>query len=268
MQVRLVARLMERYQIILGYDGSEYRGFQRQKSCSEIVTVQGVVERALYRLGWQGERILAAGRTDTGVHATGQVIAFDFEWSHSTKDLRNAINALLPDDVVIEQVNRVRRSFHPRYDAITRCYRYRLFCCKVRQPTIERYAWRVWPEVNRVLIQQVVPVFLGSHDFSAFGKPSRAGGSTIRTVFSANCIPIEITSDILGWDFIICANGFLYHMIRRIVYYLVQVGLSKIDGESINSLLSNPSASPVQGLAPARGLTLVHVEYDANLVIG
>lgn len=259
---------MERYQIILGYDGSEYRGFQRQKSCSENETIQGLVERALYQLGWQGESILAAGRTDTGVHATGQVIAFDLKWLHSTKDLRNALNALLPEDVVIEQVNRVQRCFHPRFDAITRCYRYRVFCCEVRQPIIERYAWRVWPEVNRVLIQSVIPAILGTHDFSAFGKPSRTGGSTIRTVFSANCFPVEITPDIPGWDFIICANAFLYHMIRHMVYYLVQIGLSNIDGESINTLLSNPSAKLVQGLAPARGLTLVNVEYDANIVIG
>lgn len=136
---------MERYQVILAYDGSHYKGFQRQANAR---SVQAVVENALRKVGWEGKSILAAGRTDTGVHALGQVIAFEMDWSRSSEELQTALNALLPSDVVARDVRQVCPSFHPRYDASWRKYFYRLYCQPVRQPLLEPYAWRVWPEVE------------------------------------------------------------------------------------------------------------------------
>ncbi|HMN60553.1 MAG TPA: hypothetical protein PJ988_09330, partial [Anaerolinea sp.] len=100
---------MERYKLILAYDGTHFQGFQRQGLTR---TVQSELENALRRLGWDGKSILSSGRTDTGVHASGQVIAFDMDWAHSPADLANALNAHLPEDVVIQQAQVPRKGFH------------------------------------------------------------------------------------------------------------------------------------------------------------
>lgn len=117
--------MIERYQVILAYDGTGFKGFQKQ---ARTRTVQLVVEEALRKIGWQGKSVLGAGRTDTGVHALGQVVAFDLDWSHGTQDLLNALNANLPPDVSARDVRVVAPDFHPRFDASSRSYRYNLFC--------------------------------------------------------------------------------------------------------------------------------------------
>ena len=156
---------MAHYQVILSYDGTDFLGFQRQ---SDARTVQGVVEYALDQIGWQGQRILAAGRTDTGVHASGQVIAFDLNWAHSDADLQRALNANLPNDVAVKEINIVDESFHPRYNALARQYQYQIICKEYRQPLEERYAWRVWPRLNLDLMRAGAQLILGTHDFAAF----------------------------------------------------------------------------------------------------
>ncbi|HZW05020.1 MAG TPA: tRNA pseudouridine synthase A, partial [Anaerolineaceae bacterium] len=122
---------MERYQVILAYDGTEFQGFQRQTGTR---TVQSEIETALRRLGWQGRSILSAGRTDTGVHAAGQVIAFDLDWTHSPETLGRAMNAFLPSDVAVKAVRATAPDFHPRFDAVARCYHYRIYCQPARDP--------------------------------------------------------------------------------------------------------------------------------------
>ena len=136
---------MARYQVILAYDGTEFVGFQRQAQGKKSRTVQAAIETALRQIGWQGRAILAAGRTDTGVHAAGQVVAFDLDWSHGEQALLAALNANLPPDVAAQAAFERRADFHPRYDALSRSYRYSIFCRPLRDPLRERYAWRVWP---------------------------------------------------------------------------------------------------------------------------
>ncbi|TLN02249.1 tRNA pseudouridine synthase A [bacterium] len=138
---------MARYQIILAYDGTDFLGYQRQE---EARTVQGEVEAALQHLGWQGRSILSSGRTDTGVHASGQVIAVDLDWRHAPEALGKALNARLPDDVAVKAVKVAEKEFHPRFDALWRCYHYRLYCRAERNPLRDRFAWRVWPPVDGV----------------------------------------------------------------------------------------------------------------------
>src|SRR5512133_399376 len=136
---------MARYQLTLAYDGTDFFGSQRQASKR---TVQGELEKALCKLGWTGRSVIMAGRTDTGVHATGQVAAFDLDWSHSDETLVRALNAALPADMAVHQVRMVHAKFHPRFDASFRRYRYRLFCLPLRDPLRERFAWRVWPPIR------------------------------------------------------------------------------------------------------------------------
>jgi tRNA pseudouridine38-40 synthase len=263
---------MARYQVILAYDGTRYHGFQRQKQFAKkagALTIQGVLEDALHQLGWQGSSILAAGRTDAGVHALGQVISFDLIWKHGIQDLQAALNANLPQDVVARYVKEVHTSFHPRYDALTRCYRYHIFCQELRHPLRERYAWRVWPPVDIDLMRQAALHLVGTYDFAAFGTPPQDGGTTIRTVHSADWFCIEpdrfdISLDVPGLCFEIVANAFLFRMVRRLTKFLVVVGQGRLDVDEISHHLAAPPSSVVRGLAPANGLVLFEVTYPAE----
>src|SRR5512137_2997488 len=168
---------MARYQIIVAYDGTGFFGSQRQ---GRTRTVQSEIEKALREIGWNGRSILLAGRTDTGVHASGQVAAFDLEWEHTPGKLLKAINSHLPGDLVVREIGQVASSFHPRFDATARTYRYHLFSGELRDPLRERYAWRVWPAVGDPTF--LAEIWLGSHDFSSFGSPTSSLGSTRRSV--------------------------------------------------------------------------------------
>jgi tRNA pseudouridine38-40 synthase len=251
---------MARYQVILAYDGTRFSGFQRQ---AKTRTVQAVVEAALLKLGWQGRAVLAAGRTDAGVHASGQVIAFDLEWSHTPTDMQRALNANLPVDVAVRAVRPVPENFHPRYSASGRRYRYRLFCDEARHPLRERFAWRVWPAVALEAMRSSALSLLGTHDFAAFGSPPRPRGSTVRSISHA------------GWSeegrdlvFEVVANAFLYHMVRRMVSLQVEIGQGRLEVAAVTRLLENQGASPAPGLAPPHGLSLVEVIYPPEWAAG
>lgn len=244
---------MARYKVILAYDGTEFRGFQKQVKGR---TVQASVEESLHSIGWQGSSLLAAGRTDVGVHASGQVVAFDLKWAHAPQDLANALNANLPSDISAREVEMVEDNFHPRFGAKSRDYQYHLFCDRARQPLLERYAWRVWPPVSLDAMQIVASRMVGEYDFSAFGSPTKPGGSTRRHIFEA-----QWESDGDGFVFEIIGNSFLYHMVRHLVFFQVEVGQSKRRPEEFIELLGSIIEEQSQGLAPARGLTLKRVNY-------
>jgi len=250
---------MARYQIILAYDGTDFLGSQRQASSR---TVQSELEKALRKIGWHGQTIYLAGRTDTGTHASGQVAAFDLDWSHPLQKLQDALNNHLPGDMAVREVKTAVDDFHPRFSASSRCYHYRMFCASVRDPLRERYAWRVWPAVTD--LTGLAGIWPGKHDFAAFGTPTRSGGSTIRTVFSA-----EWQQHGDEWIFEIRADAFLYRMVRRLVYAQVAVGQNRLTASTLIQALddlteiSQAARSIIPAsLAPARGLTLVEVRYD------
>lgn len=246
---------MARYQIILAYDGTDFFGFQRQGNTR---TVQAEVESALRQLGWQGRAIIFAGRTDSGVHASGQVAAFDLDWKHEITALGRAINAHLPLDVSVKEVMVAGPNFHPRYDALSRTYRYRTYFGEVRNPLLDRYAWRVDPPAKLVQLNQAAQKTVGRHDFAAFGSPPRTGGSTIREVYRA-----EWKEDNGGLWFEVTANAFLYRMVRRMVFLHVRVGQGFLGLEEYAKGVEE-AKSQVPGLAPPQGLTLVAAKYVQN----
>jgi tRNA pseudouridine38-40 synthase len=244
---------MAHYKVILAYDGTHFLGFQRQGSAR---TVQVVIETALRGMGWQGKTVLASGRTDSGVHAAGQVVAFDLDWTHSEEDLTRALNANLPLDIAVRETRKTAEDFHPRYDAVGRCYHYRLACAQTRDPLRERYVWRIWPKLELDQLQKAAELLQGSHDFAAFGTPPVPGGSTIRCVYSADW---KAEGDELR--FTIWGDAFLYHMVRRLVFVQVQVGQKRISLDELQASIRNAQPLP-PGLAPAHGLTLMEVRYD------
>jgi tRNA pseudouridine38-40 synthase len=251
---------MARYQIIVAYDGTDLLGSQRQ---ADSRTVQGELEKALSALGWRGRSILLAGRTDSGTHASGQVAAFDLDWRHGTDELRRALNAHLPDSMAVLNAAPAADDFHPRFDASSRRYRYRLFCAEVRDPLRERFAWRVWPPVED--LRPLGPCWIGQHDFTLFGSATTASGSTIRSVLAADW---QNLAD--EWTFNVQADAFLYRMVRRMVFVQVAVGQGRIAAGILTRALDDSlrvreqaRAQIPAGLAPAAGLTLVEVRYDA-----
>ena len=246
---------MARYKLILAYDGTAFAGSQRQ---AKRRTVQGELEKALCKLGWSGRSVVLAGRTDTGVHASGQVAAFDLEWQHSMDALLRALNAGLPADMAVRRLEIASADFHPRFDATLRTYQFRLYCGQVRDPLLDKMAWRVWPAVNEGTLVETALLFSGKHDFLAFGSPPHSESSTIRTVSLSEWKRVENE-----WQYEIQAEAFLYHMVRRLVFVQVAVGQGKCTKEAVVKVLERPQSKNEipAGLAPAHGLTLVQVSY-------
>jgi tRNA pseudouridine38-40 synthase len=251
----MIASKMARYQIIFAYDGTQFVGSQRQ---AQKRTVQSVLENALKKLGWEGRSILLAGRTDSGVHAAGQVAAVDLSWRHSEEDLRSALNSKLPQDMAVRSVRMVDNRFHPRFDAHSRHYRYRLYIQPIRDPLRDRYSWRVWPNLEVDLVRDAAALLIGEHDFSAFGSPTRANGSTVRTVTLA-----KWAAEGEQWIFDVAADAFLYRMVRRMVFTQVAVGLGRIDLEDFRQAVE-VQKTLIAGLASPAGLTLVEVTYEKD----
>ena len=247
---------MARYQVILAYDGTGFTGSQRQVSSR---TVQGELEKALRKLGWFDRSVLMAGRTDTGVHATGQVAAFDFEWTHSAEKLQWALNADLPSDLVIRSLRPVSADFHPRFDATSRMYRYRVLFEPIRDPLRDKFLWRTWPAVDGNALKQNAGIFLGTHDFAAIGSRTTPKGTTVRTVTKAEWKKMPDGE----WQFEVRADAFLYRMVRRLVFVQVAVAQGRCSVEKVRHALSKQGIL-LSGLAPAHGLTLVEVTYGSH----
>lgn len=250
-----------RYRAVLAYDGTDYYGFQRQ--AGDTPTIQGTVERALARVTGQTITVIGAGRTDTGVHATGQVIAFDADWRHTPDDLLRALNANLPRSIAIQSLESAEASFHPRFDARSRAYVYTLYTSPVRVPGLEPHAWQVpfQPDWNTAAMRRAAEVLVGEHDFATFGTPPQ-GENTIREVLR---IAVEETRDPLTEQpviqFSIEANAFLYRMVRRIVGALVRVGGGRVSVEAFAQALDAADGSWPNQTAPSHGLCLTKVTY-------
>ncbi len=243
------------YQAILAYDGTDFAGFQRQ---TQKRTVQGVVETALRSLGWQETAIRYAGRTDSGVHARGQVIAFQLAWKHSPQALQRALNALLPADVRARAVQPATADFHPRYAAVARRYVYYIYIAPQRDPFWRRLAWQVWPPPATETLQTAATMLVGRRDFAALGTPPNPRGTTVRTVYKAAWTRLGSHA----WAFDVVADAFLYRMVRRMVALQVAVAQERLDLHAWQTALAQPPKAPLQRLAPPQGLFLEAVCYD------
>jgi tRNA pseudouridine38-40 synthase len=246
---------MARYKLTLAYDGTGFAGSQRQ---ARRRTVQSELERAARRLGWKDRAVILAGRTDAGVHAQGQVAALDLIWRHDPAALRDALNAHLPPDLAVVEAQAVSEDFHPRYDARRRSYRYEMHCGSVRQPLDDRLSWRVWPPVRLPDLQAAARLVLGTRDFGAFGSAPRKGGETRRTVFESRW---STDGERLHYD--VAADGFLYRMVRRLVFVQVALGQGKCLEGVVRQALESGRRVPglPAGTAPPQGLRLMQVEY-------
>lgn len=246
---------MAPYQVTIAYDGTEFCGFQRQIADR---TVQGEIESALSRLGWNERSILSAGRTDSGVHASGQVISFNLEWKHSQQQLLDALNDILPDDISVRELSLAPKDFHPRYDATARRYRYQLYFSPLRDALKERFFWRIWPELDLDVLKSASRLFLGKHDFRGYGKPPSERSTSLRTI---NALDWEFSEDGRQAAMKIEAQAFLYHMVRRIVFVLVRTAQGRISLSAVKDSIEEQMELPA-GIAPAKGLILEEINYQ------
>ncbi len=237
-----------RYRARCEYDGTNFAGFQLQLGHR---TVQGELEASLARLS-RGERVVVdgAGRTDAGVHALGQVIAFTYTGDMSAYRLQQAVNALLPPDVAIRGLRRAPDGFHPRYAARYREYRYTVWNGP-RSPLHERTALWLRSPLDIAAMSRAATVFIGRHNFSAFGGGDR---SPVRTVYAVRvrkegCL---VTIDVR-------AQSFLRGQVRRMVACLLEVGLGKTDEAELGTALTGREPALNGAAAPAKGLCLRYV---------
>ncbi|MCD6519076.1 MAG: tRNA pseudouridine(38-40) synthase TruA [Anaerolineae bacterium] len=253
--------MVQNYRATVEYDGTEYSGFQVQVGRR---TIQGELEAALQRITQQSIRVNGAGRTDAGVHARGQVINFRVEWRHSNADLERALNALLPRDIAVRELQKEAPEFHARFSARRRMYVYSIYNSAVRAPLLERFAYWVPGELDLLAMQEAAEFLVGEQDFAAFGQPP-FGEQTVRTVHRA-----EWQRHPSPWgkgqpellQFIIEANAFLRGMVRRIVGTLLLVGQGRLSVSNFAQVLASKDISRAGPPAPARGLCLWQVVYD------
>lgn len=244
---------MKRYRALIEYDGRNYFGFQRQRE--GFPTIQGELEGVLSELARQPVPVTGAGRTDSGVHALGQVISFTIEWRHEPDALARALNANLPRDIAALSVEETSSDFHPRYDARRRAYKYLVFSAPVRSPLRRLRSWHVRRTMDIERMNEATALLAGVHDYATFGLPPQ-GENTVREVFRA------------GWqengecfEFDIEANAFLYRMVRSLVGSLVAVGVQSWQVGDFAAAMSACDRNRSAAAAPPQGLYLASVTY-------
>lgn len=247
-----------RIRFTVHYDGADFFGWQLQP---DPRTVQGELERVLSRLCNRPTRVIGSGRTDRGVHATGQVAACDVPIRWTAAALRRAMNALLPRDVWIADAAAAPPRFHPRYDATERSYRYRVGLVEgAHSPMISPWCWPLAAELEMRNVESATSTLLGDHSFAAFAKAGQEERGDRCTVFRATWDPWPDA----GVEFGITANRFLHHMVRYLVGTLVDVGLGKRPATDVPRLLAGEPGLLTSPPAPPQGLFLSHVRYPGD----
>ncbi|MBF8289102.1 MAG: tRNA pseudouridine synthase [Chloroflexi bacterium] len=237
-----------RYRATVEYDGTDFAGFQVQPDAR---TVQGALEAALAHLsGGVRQPVDGAGRTDAGVHATGQVIAFSYAGTLPVSELAEALNAVLPPDVAIRDLRRAPRAFHPRYAARYREYRYTVWNGP-RSPLLERTTFRVRTALDVDAMARAATAFEGRHDFSAFG------GTDPQPIRNVHHVRVRRDGHLVTID--VRADAFLRGMVRRMVAALLAVGQGKMEATAVAAALETRRPALSGAAAPARGLCLRRV---------
>lgn len=241
------------YRITLAYDGTDFAGWQLQTGQP---TIQGELERALEKIEGAPVTVHAAGRTDAGVHAEGQVASFRLLRERRARELQRALNGNLPEAIRVMEASAASDDFHARKSAAAKTYRYQIYLGHVLPPFLLRYAWRFPYELDLERLSRDSQAFLGEHDFSAFTVSTCETKTKIRTV---NEIRVDHDGRLMKIFF--RGDGFLRYQVRTMVGALVEVNRGRLRAGSIERLLTSGDRSLAGASAPARGLTLMKVEY-------
>ena len=248
---------MRTIKLTVAYDGTGYVGWQRQANGE---SVQGLLEDALSKIDGRAVTVHGAGRTDAGVHATGQTASARIECAHDEATLMRALNANLPPAVRVFDVRVMPDAFHARFSATGKAYEYRIWNGAVVPPPLRLYTWHVPQPLDAALMQRASDAIAGEHDFAAFQGAGGATHTTVRRVTSTRWLTVADGSLV----FEIAGEGFLRYMVRSLVGTLVEIGHRRRDPGDIARLLAARDRSGAGRTAPAEGLFLVKVEYHTD----
>lgn len=244
---------MKRILLVVAYEGTKYCGWQVQPN---QITVEGVLNRELSGLLGEEIEVIGASRTDSGVHAMGNVAVFDTNTKIPAEKICYAINRSLPEDIVVQSSREVPERFHPRHCDSFKTYEYRIWNADFIQPFNRKYTHFVYQELDTDAMQRAAEQLLGVHDFTSFCSVKTQVQDHVRTIYQA-----EVRRDGKLVTLRIRGNGFLYNMVRIIAGTLIKVGMHELSENCISSILEAKNREAAGPTAPAQGLMLIGIEY-------
>ncbi len=257
---------MANIKLTLTYDGTDFAGWQVQPG---LPTIQGTLADVLEKLTQQRPVIQAAGRTDAGVHATGQVANFQTDSNLSAGDFQRALNALLPHSIRVLAAEQVRADFHARRDALAKTYCYSIFRGQVVSPFLWRYVHHIPYELNYTAMAEAARTFEGEHDFTSFAASTGSEDedrqrTMTRLIYRSEMLRIpaeQSDASTEQWIYLVRGRSFLRYMVRKITGTLVEVGRGKLRPEDIPKIFEKLDRSESGSTMPPQGLCLTEVEY-------
>ncbi|PKM80540.1 MAG: tRNA pseudouridine(38-40) synthase TruA [Firmicutes bacterium HGW-Firmicutes-14] len=245
---------MRNIKVLIEYDGTNYHGFQKQGG--GLPTIQQVLEEALETLLKHPVNVIGAGRTDAGVHARGQVINFVTECRIPVDRIALALNSLLPEDIIARETEEVDKSFHARFSALSKVYRYHIYNSRIPSAFHRNFSYHVPQKLDVEKIREAARYIVGIHDFSAF----RAAGSKAKTSVR-NVMKLEVDYKPPHLYLTIEADGFLYNMVRIITGTLLYVGKGKLSPEEVRIMVKSGCREEAGPTVPSQGLCMMEVKY-------
>jgi tRNA pseudouridine38-40 synthase len=246
--------MAKNFKMIVEYDGTSFFGWQRQK---DKKTIQGELEKNLSLILNQPVKVSGSGRTDAGVHAWGQVASFHADTNLAVSDIKQGVNSIIKQPIVIRQCEVVDDAFHAQYNAVSKEYHYHILNREDPCAIYRQYQWHIKKKLDINAMNQCCQMLIGSMDYKSFENTGSPRKSRVREVFSAMVSSPDETQVI----FSICASGFLKYMVRNIVGTLVQVGIKKITTSDFKAILLSCDRRNAGPTAPAHGLFLYRVNY-------
>ena len=246
---------MKRVKLIVAYDGTNYCGWQVQPNG---ITIEGVLNEALSRLLGEDIRVTGASRTDSGVHSLGNVAVFDTNTRIPAEKISYALNQRLPDDIVVQDSCEVAPDWHPRHCNSTKTYEYRILNRTFPMPTRRLDTYFIHWKLDIPAMQRAAAFLEGTHDFKSFCSVNTAVEDTVRTIYSCE---VEQADDLITIR--VKGSGFLYNMVRIIAGTLLHVGMGRLKPENIPEILAAKNREAAGPTAPAHGLTMMGIRYEA-----
>ncbi len=244
---------MKRVMLTIAYEGTKYCGWQQQPNA---ITVEGILNQELTKLLGEEIQVIGASRTDSGVHAQGNVCVFDTDTRIPAEKLCYALNRSLPEDIVVQSSRQVPDRFHPRKTVCEKTYEYKIWNADFIQPFNRKYTHFVYRKLDTEKMQKAAEYLTGTHDFTSFCSIHATVPDHIRTIYEAT-----VTREGSLVTIRLKGNGFLYNMVRIVAGTLIQVGTGERDIESVKKALDSLCREEAGPTAPAQGLTLVGIHY-------
>lgn len=244
---------MKRVMLTVAYDGTKYHGWQLQPN---VVTIESALNEALSTLLKEDIKVVGASRTDTGVHALGNIAVFDTKARIPAEKIAYALNQKLPEDIRIQSSKEVSINFHPRHQNSKKTYEYKILNCAFPIPVYRLYAYFTYVPLDIILMQRAAEYLKGEHDFKSFCSVNTVAETTVRIIYD---ISVEKSGDMISIK--VTGSGFLYNMVRIIAGTLMEVGKGKLLPEKMPDILNAHDRTKAGPTAPACGLTLLKYEY-------